>query len=434
MGNIVRLDATASKASSTTALEVAAPAERSVNEAQSSETDSVRSNKRSRPLRILYHHRTRARDGQAVHIEELIGALRAEGAEIIIVEPPQIEKAMGSSSRALGTMRVALPKFVYEVLEFGYSLVAFWRLRKAYLEHKPDVLYERHNLFLLSGVWLKRLYRVPFIVEVNSPLYYERAKTDGLGLARFARWTEACVWREADAVLPVTEVLASFVQNADVPRERIHVTPNGIDSARFPAEVDTSAAKRRIGLHQRFVLGFTGFVRSWHGLDRVIDFLATPGREVHHLLIVGDGPARAELEAQARRLNVSDRVTFTGFVERDALAAFIAAFDVALQPAANAYASPLKLFEYMAMARPIVAPAQPNILEVLEDEVSGLLFDAKSDGALDRAIDRLHAEAPLRERLGQGALQRIASGGYTWRNNAKRVIALADRLIRAIHR
>jgi len=123
------------------------------------------------------------------------------------------------------------------------------------------------------------------------------------------------------------------------------------------------------------VLGFTGYVREWNGLDAVIELMARPEGRQLFLLVVGDGPARAQLESQALRQGVSDRLRFAGIVSRGRIASMISAFDIALQPAANPYASPLKLFEYMALKRAIVAPDQPNIREVLQDGRDAVLFD-----------------------------------------------------------
>ena len=103
----------------------------------------------------------------------------------------------------------------------------------------------------------------------------------------------------------------------------------------------------------------------------------------------------------------------------------VAGFDIALQPRVVAYASPLKLFEYMAAGKAIVAPDQPNIREVLSDGETALLFDAAEAGAMWRAISRLAADATLRGTLGAGARGAIGRRDYTWRGNAERIIRWA---------
>ena len=383
-------------------------------------------------MKILYHHRTRSKDGQYVHIEEMINALREQGHEVVIVAPPSAEtEDFGSDAGAVALLKRWLPKWFYELMELGYSLVAYRRLAKAVREHKPDCLYERYNLFLPAGVWLARKYKLPLLLEVNAPILEERSRYDGLSLTRLARWSQSYAWRNADLVLPVTRVLGDIVASYGVPPDRIVVIPNGINGKRFSAVPDVEAAKRALGLEGKLVLGFTGFVRDWHGLDKVINLIAQdPPDSQRHLLVVGDGPARANLEKQARELGIANRVTFTGIVGRDDVARHVAAFDIALQPAVVAYASPLKLFEYLALGKAIVGPAQPNIEEILTQDQNAVLFDPDSTSSLAAAVDRLCTDRVLREKVALGARATIVEQKLTWHENALRVVGLFRGLLR----
>jgi len=353
-------------------------------------------------LKILYHHRTLSKDGQHVHISELIHALRNLGHEVMVVAPAAMERAkFGADAGAVAMLKRYVPRFAYELMEFGYSLIAYQRLRRAVLTFRPDCLYERYNLFLPAGVWLKKNFGLPMLLEVNSPLYEERDKYGGISLRRLAGWTQRYVWRGADIVLPVTAVLADMVLAAGVPKERIAVIPNGIDQERFcNNSLSIEDAKSKLGLSHRLVLGFTGFVREWHGVDRVVDLIADRAQGAGlHLLIVGDGPARESLQTRARQRGIEDRVTVTGIVDRDKVPDYVAAFDIALQPSVVPYASPLKLFEYLAMGRAIVAPASPNITEVLIDGENAVLFDPDQADGMVLAINRICNDDDLRRRV-----------------------------------
>lgn len=383
-------------------------------------------------MKILYHHRTASKDGQAVHIEEMIEAMRALGHQVLVVAPSiggqaAQQGAMGGEVDWVHRLKAALPNAVYELLELAYSLVAYRKLAQAAQEFKPDVIYERYNLFLLAGALLKRKLGIPLLLEVNAPLVDERLKhSGGLSLLGLARWAEGTAWRSADHVLPVTQVLANHVQAYGVPSQRITVIPNGINRAHFVTAPTPDAAKQRLGLDGQIVLGFTGFVRDWHGVDRVVRWLATPQAPVNtHLLVVGDGPVRAELEALAVQLGVGPRVTFTGVIDRHRVPEHVAAFDIALQPAVTAYASPLKLMEYLVLAKAVVAPREPNLLEVLTDGQNALLFDDKTPGSFEAALTRLCADTALRARLAQGAYDTIERLDLTWLGNARRVVTLA---------
>jgi len=116
-------------------------------------------------------------------------------------------------------------------------------------------------------------------------------------------------------------------------------------------------------------------------------------------------------------------------VPRTRVAAHVALFDVALQPAVVVYASPLKLFEYLAMGRAIVAPATPNIREILVDGDNALLFPPGDDAAFRAAVRRLCGDPDLRARLGARARETIDARGLTWAHNAGTVTALASELL-----
>jgi len=372
-------------------------------------------------LKILYHHRTRSRDGQSVHIDEMVAALRQRGVAVRMVEPQRVDAMKPARKKQL------LPKLVYELLEFGYSGLEFFKLASAILHERPDAIYERENIYMLSGVWAARLFSLPLLLEVNAPLAEERGKFGGLAMPAFARWTEEVAWRNATFVLPVTAVLGAMIEKAGVPSARILVTSNGVDTDAFRL-VDAAARPRLPEAFQSGpVLGFVGYVRAWHGLPQVVDLLATdPVLAQASLLVVGDGPARGDLEAQARTLGVEGRVQVCGVIGRDGLAAYISSFDIALQPEVTAYASPLKLFEYMALGRAIIAPDAPNIREILTHEVDALLFEPNNPNSLSAAIRRLAGDGALRARLGAAAAGKIHREDISWARNARRVISLVQ--------
>jgi len=370
-------------------------------------------------LKILYHHRTRSRDGQSVHIDEMIVALRKEGVTVEMVEPQRVDALKPARKKQV------LPKLLYELLEFSYSGLEFIKLAAAILRERPDAIYERANIYTLSGVWAARLFSLPLLLEVNAPLAQERGKFDGLAMPSFARWTEEVAWRAASYVLPVTAVLAADIERAGVPTSRIVVTSNGVNAEEFR----TVPAQSRPGLPKQFgpgpVLGFVGYIRTWHGLPQIVDLLAQDGDFAQaNLLVVGDGPGRIDLVRRAEQLGVADRVWISGLVEREALAAYISSFDIALQPEVTSYASPLKLFEYMALARAIVAPDAANICEILTHQVDALLFEPNNPKSLGDAIRVLVADEALRARLGAAAAEKIRREDISWARNARRAMAL----------
>ncbi|MGN8158602.1 glycosyltransferase family 4 protein [Salinisphaera sp. RV14] len=382
-------------------------------------------------MKILYHHRIGSKDGQYVHIEEMVEALRAAGHEVRLVGPEGFDqREFGGESGLVSKLKARIPGAIYELMELGYNAVDYARLARAIDAFRPDVIYERYNLSLLSGAIARRRFGVPLLLEINAPLFAERSAYGGFKLASLGRWTERRAWRAADHVFAVTQVLADQVAEAGVAAARITVTPNGINHRRFAPEMDAPAAKTRLGLDPRTtVIGFVGFAREWHGLDAVIELLAEyrDTRSLHFLL-VGDGPATEALRQQAEAAGVADAVTVTGVVDRNDVQRHVNAFDVAMLPNVVAYASPLKLFEYMACGKAIIAPDQPNLREILTADHDAVLFEPGSRDAFKAAMRRLIEDESLRARLGKAGRATLVDRDLSWAANARRVVSIANDL------
>ena len=380
-------------------------------------------------MKILYHHRIRSKDGQYVHLEELVKALRAEGHQVLLVGPKAVEsEEFGTDAGLVAWLKRALPQAVYECMELAYSLFDYLRLAQAIKDFKPDCIYERYNLFLPSGIWAKRRFNLPLLLEINAPLYQERKQHDGLALEKLACWSECYCWTKADYVLPVTKVLGDYVTAAGASQERVRVIPNAIDRAEFSKAPSKEIAKQSLGLNG-LVLGFVGFVREWHGLDKIVALMTLPWLQEVNLLIVGDGPACAQIRVQARDLGIVERVTITGVVQRHQIPAHVAAFDIALQPDVVDYASPLKVFEYLTLGKAIIAPDKANIREILLDKKNALLFSPGDQHSLEACIKSLVTDESLRTALSSEALQTIDEQNISWQHNAVRVTDLFQRLL-----
>lgn len=397
-------------------------------------------------MRVLYHHRTQAEDGQAVHIRSLITAFRDLGHEVREVglvaqadgrkpAPAGPNPAQPAATMPLAGQRArwnwvsGVPRFARELLEHGYTWPAARRLRAAAGEFQPNLIYERYAFGNGGGVLAARQLGLPLFLEVNSPMVLELSRTRGLSFPKLAQRRERSIFSAADRVLCVTAVLADMLAADGVSRERLLVTPNGVDLARYALPGDPKArqlARQRLGLDQHPpgpVLGFVGYYRSWHRLDLALPCLAEPGLEQARLVLIGHGPAREELESEARRLGVAARLHFVPSVPHEEIPGLLPAFDVALLPAINAYASPLKLHEYMAAGIATVAPDQPNLREVLSPGRDALLVPVGDGDALRGAVLRLLREPELARALGAAARATVERLDLTWAGNVRRIAA-----------
>ena len=382
-------------------------------------------------MRVLYHHRTRGEDAQGIHIRALVDAFRSQGHEVRLVGPPRLTATAGggeSGATAPGMRLLGrpIPGWAYELLALAYNVPAFFRLCAAMARRRPDFLYERYALFGVAGRMASALFRVPFVLEVNAPLSLEMARESGLTFRRLAQAMEDWLFRRATRTIVVSGAMADIIASRGTPREQLVVMPNGVDRAAFHPGVDGSGVRHGLGLSGCFVVGFVGWVRPWHGVDRLVAAAGHLRDEIQdmRLLVVGDGPAVPELRRQAEEAGVSDRVHITGAVAREAVPAHLAAMDVAVQPDVTEYASPIKLFEYLAMGKPVIAPRKPNITEVVAEDAQALLFHPGSIDELTEALGRLHADPELRQRLGRAGACLIEERGYYWQANAQKVTEL----------
>lgn len=370
-------------------------------------------------MNILYHQRTKSRDGQSVHIRALIAALRARGHRVEEwALSPGDDGAMGSEGGPAGRLLSRAPRALYELGEHAYGPLAAGRLTAAGRRLGADLVYERYALGNTAGLRAARRLGVPLLLEVNSPLARERAEHENLVFRRWAAHSERRLLQQADRVLCVTRVLADLIVEAGAPRPQVAVVRNGADLARYPAPVFRGG--------EAVVIGFVGFVRAWHKVEDLVEALAAPEMPAGaRLLVVGDGPARADIEARARELGVVERVAVTGAVAHERVPELVAGMDICVQPAATPWAAPLKLPEYMAAARAVVAPDQENLRELLTHGRDALLFLPGSSAALREALVRLARDPALRERLGREARATVEREKLTWDGAAERVEVIA---------
>jgi glycosyltransferase involved in cell wall biosynthesis len=379
-------------------------------------------------VRILYHHRTQLEDAQGIHIQEIVKAFRELGHQVEMVALVRGSGRQEQDQRRKPWRWIAerVPTWIYELMEIAYNLYGFIALVQKVQRFRPHLIYERYSLNTFCGVIVARLFGIPHVLEVNSPLCLEQKRLGKLAFHWLASHTERWICSNSTHTIVVSEVLKQILQRQGVPSTKLLVMINGINPLEFRPEISGDAVREKYGLRDALVIGFVGWFRSWHGLDMLLESMVQWQLEKSpiRLLLVGDGPAYSQLREYAEANHLLPFVIFTGSIERAEMANHIAAMDVTIQPKANEYACPMKILEYMAMGRCIVAPKQPNIQEVLYDGVNASLFSPESPKHFTEALQRVLEDAPLRQTLGRAAYQTVFNRGLLWSENAKRVIHL----------
>jgi glycosyltransferase involved in cell wall biosynthesis len=368
-------------------------------------------------MKILYHHRIASKDGQFVHVEEITNSFVELGHELKLVAPSLNENSdFGHDGGFVSKLKKRLPTALYELLELSYSLWIFIKLSVAIKQYKPDFIYERYNLYQPAGIWVSKIFKIPLILEVNAPLVEERSKYSGLALIKFAKWIENYTWKNASHTLPVTNVLAEYLRTAGVKEDNITVIHNGVNQQFIDKMLNKPLDKSK----KEIVIGFTGFIHPWHGMDKAIRAIAEHKSLPLKLICVGDGKILPELKTLAEELGISDKIEFAGLVTRDKVLDYVEQFDITLQPDVTSYASPLKMFEYMAVGSVIIAPDTPNIREILSDKTALFFEKGNQKSFIDTLIYAIENFSELDE-MRLSVKKSIVEKAFIWQKNTNKI-------------
>lgn len=385
-------------------------------------------------MRILYHHRTRGRSVEGVHIRGIVDALRAMGHEVTILsfpgadpEAPE-EGARPRPGRAQGVIRwvtTRLPEWAFEALELVYNGYTWPRLSRAARRTGPwDLIYERYSLFLFATVLWARRRGIPVVLEINDSALLERVRP--LSWRRLARAIEGRVLRAASGRVFISRAFRETAEAAYGDLSPAVISPNAADATVFdPTRYDREAIRADYGLAGRVVAGYVGAFVAWHGIHPFVEAILPRLRERPELvlLLVGDGERFPAIAEAVEAAGLTDQVRLTGRVAHGEVPALMAAMDFAILPDSNTYGSPMKVFEFMAMGLGVVAPDYGPLTEVIADGETGWLFPAGDiDAGMERAL-AVAGDEVERLRVGAAAADYIRRERQ-WQDNAAALLAL----------
>ena len=283
-------------------------------------------------------------------------------------------------------------KLATDGVRIGAGLLNARRAHQA-LAGEVDVVYERFASFQALGAAFQQR-GIPWVLETSGPFFHEaKVERERLVLQALARRMELRAYLRCDVLVCVSEPLREILVELGVPAERTYVLPNGVDPDRFalnghiPPETDD------------LTVGYVGSLLGWQGVETLVDAVGVArGRGVPvRAIIVGDGTNRPGLEARAHRAGVAAHVGFAGRQPPDAVPGLIAGFDLGFSGhlpllAGRMYHSPLKLYEYLAMGKPLVAADHPEARGLVEGAGAGFLFPPGDVEALAEVLARAAQE------------------------------------------
>lgn len=325
--------------------------------------------------------------GDSVHTRSVVEAIADLGNDVLLV--------VGAHGTQAGLNN---PRVRVETLS-GSDWHILLSLLDLLREFRVEVIYERRSTPKI-GFALRFLLQIPSVMELNGIVSEEitmqgrRPRQDSLASAKSV--VRGWMFGAIDRFVVVSQGIRDHLtRDFHIPSEKIIVLANGVDTQRFTI-IPKSQACKQMGLSAdapRVV--FVGNLVGWRDFKVVFASILLVLRRLPnlHLLIVGDGPERAHLEQLVAEAGLRETITFTGEIRHELVPQFVCCGDIGLLPDRQRSMSPLKLYEYLACGRPVVAFDVPGLEEVRHADAGRLVRPGDERGLSDAIFELLSSES-----------------------------------------
>jgi len=299
------------------------------------------------------------------------------------------------------------PKFLLSRIfnKMPKTVMRMWSVLKIFKEHKYNIILIRDNaLDGLVGFYIKKIYNIKFIFMLSNPLEQELEYLKIVpqkpyflyySVSKFNKFIATRLLHEADLIITISKWLGEHLVAQGIPKAKILPVPEGIDVKALRNQ-DGQEISKKYNLNGLKIIIYVGAL----GKGRQLELLIQAFSEVRKkradvkLLIVGDGDGKDDLKKISLELGIDCDVIFTGLVPQAEVPSFIAASDIGVSPVPQfsfyKMSSPIKMFEYMAMAKPVIANEEiPEHKEVLEQSSGGILVPFTSKAFADAIFELL---------------------------------------------
>lgn len=391
-------------------------------------------------VNILFHHRTRGRGAEGVHIRGVVKGLRQLNNHVDILSLPGAEPeaeevratnekvnqtpTKKSSFSILSDLTKHVPEFVFELFELAFNLIAVIRLRKTVKEKNITLVYERYSLFMFASVWWAKRHNLPIVLEINDSCQVQRVRS--LTFKKLAAKIEGWIFKNATGLVFISTRFKEVAEQAYGDIANSVVSPNGADLDKFIIDETSGLALRsKLGIENKIVLGYVGAFVHWHGIDWFVDLACQKLKETPELvlLLVGDGVAFEGIKNRVIEAGVESQVILPGKVPHHEVSSFLSAMDLGILPDSNDYGSPMKLFEFMAMGKGMIAPDFSPIAEVVRDNETSWLFPASNKQACIDKVFEIVNDREAHQEVGKNARAYIENERQ-WKHNAEQLLSL----------
>ncbi len=379
-------------------------------------------------MKIVYslpHPADRLDSQQAGHViraRALLNALEGLHHQIVNVEAA----AESSTKAAVGfyrnVVKKALPRPIAmrmrDAARVSNSRRYAARLIETIESARPDVILETHIAFSLAGKIASEQTGVPLVLDDVAPAWEEEQQY-GVGLKDKAHEVYKEVTESARLLVAVSPTIRDYLRGQGLPDSKLILVPNGIDASLFRAGEQPGKVRAQYGIApDTMLIVFVGSFQPYHRVDLLIRaFKTLDTTRKTHLLLVGEGARTAECKALAAELGLMDRITFTGAIDYSKVGSYVAAADVTVLPGNLDYGNSMKIYEYLALGKPVVAPDQPTVTDMVTHDQTAYLFKRDDAEALKNALKTVIDDPALCQRLSAAAAKLAAE--CTWEKRAE---------------
>jgi len=398
------------------------------------------STERQNGLKILYISNSRKVDwktiahGHDAHLLYCIDSLRSTGNQVFLDTDFYVPFFWNPFNKDLSTYRNKTDYVKNSIDHFlalsKIPLVYVSRIHRLINRIQPDLIYERTRFFYyfsLSPAFLKK-HRALYFLEVHAPPQELKDMNLDSYFYSLAENIERKKYAQAQKIFVVSNALRNHLIDAyGIVREKIHVLPNGVDTKVFyPDNELRIQCREKLAVTNKIVIGFVGTGNlKWHDLGVLCDVLRILKHNVSlDIAFLGVGLEKSDLNAQGIRLDgIENLITCVGKRSPQEVNAFINAMDICVLSGTNWYCSPMKLFEYGAVGKPVVTVDMPNVREIAQSDTNVIFFKKGDTYDLAEKIKLLLNSEDLQKKISTNLRNHIVSN-FSWEKNAKKIVAI----------
>jgi glycosyltransferase involved in cell wall biosynthesis len=385
-------------------------------------------------MRILYKHRKSGTGAEGIHINEMVAAFKSLGHEVDFSCPIKTFDRQRENNKFRKLLELSskwTPPILYEILTTLWSFHSYYIGRNALLRRNYDLIYERYSIFDFSNILLSRKFNLPTILEVNGLVNTDDiARIEKTSLEGFARLLEKKIMLTSSLIAVVTNKFKEDLVKIGISPSKIIVTTNAVSDGFFKYDKkNCELIRKRYNITDKIIIGFVGGFNPWQHIDLLICCLPSLLSRYPnvHLLLVGDGPEKTRLELVTKKASLSKHVTFTGRIRHSEIPSHIGAMDITTLPGSTYFSAPMKIFEYMALKKPVVCASLAVDAGIIEDRENGFLFQPGNEGDFAQKLLALIEDDELRKKMGEKGYQKVTEN-HTWKKNAESILDAYNRM------